>query len=136
MSSAAPTAERGNGAAVAGFVCGLLGLITSVIPLFILVFPGILDILGIVFGMKGRTAAAGGARQGGLATAGFIMGIIGLLIWLLWWLLFAIGVREQSPAWRSRRVARRGRAARRGFHQGLTRRGRQAYNRDLNQVSG
>lgn len=95
MSSAAPTAERGNGAAVAGFVCGLIGLIFSIIPLFVFIFPGILDVLGIVFGMRGRKAAAEGARQGGLATAGFVMGIIGLLLFILWWVLVAVGARDR-----------------------------------------
>lgn len=92
MAVEAPMAERGNGSAVAGFVLGLLGLIFSIIPFFILVFPGILDILGIVFGIRGRRAAATGARHGGLATAALVLGIIGLVIFAIWWVLFAIGV--------------------------------------------
>ena len=91
MEAGAPAAERGNGSAVAGFVCGLIGLITSLF-LFVFIVPGILDALGIFFSLRGRKAAAEGARQGGLATAGLVLGIIGLVIFLLWWVLFAIGV--------------------------------------------
>ncbi len=91
MAANAPAAEQGNGSAVAGFVCGLLGLITSLF-LFVFVFPGILDALGIFFGIRGRRAATAGARQGGLATAGLVLGIIGLVVFLLWWILFVIGV--------------------------------------------
>ena len=95
MSAATPTAAtRGNGAAVAGFVCGLIGAIFSIIPLFLLVFPGILDVLGIVFGLRGRRNAAAGATQGGLATAGLVLGIAGLVFFVLWWVLFAVGVKE------------------------------------------
>jgi hypothetical protein len=95
MTAATPTAgTRGNGAAVAGFVCGLIGAIFSIIPLFWLVFPGILDILGIVFGIRGRRNAAAGATQGGLATAGLILGIAGLVLFILWWVLVAVGVRD------------------------------------------
>ena len=90
MTATAPTAEPGNGSAVAGFVCGLIGLITSLF-LWFLVIPGILDILGIVFGIRGRRHAAQGARQGGLATAGLVLGIVGLVLFSLWWLLAAIG---------------------------------------------
>jgi hypothetical protein len=96
MTAATPAAEtRSNGVAVAGFVCGLIGAIFSIIPLFVFIFPGILDILGIVFGIRGRRNAAAGARQGGLATAGLILGIIGLLLFILWWVLVAVGAREQ-----------------------------------------
>ncbi len=91
MAETAPAVERSNGNAVAGFVCGLLGLITSVF-LFFLFFPVVLDALGIFFSIRGRRAAAAGARQGGLATAGLVLAIIGLVIFLLWWILFAIGV--------------------------------------------
>lgn len=90
MTASAPAAERGNGSAIAGFVCGLLGLITSLV-LFWLFFPVVLDVLGIFFSVRGRRAAAAGARQGGLATAGLVLGIIGLVIFALWMILAAVG---------------------------------------------
>ena len=91
MAASASAGERGNGAAVAGFVLGLIGLITSVIPLFIFVFPGVLDVLGIIFSVIGRRNAQRGASQGGLATAGLVLAIIGLVIFIGWWVLFGIG---------------------------------------------
>ncbi len=90
MAATAPAAEQRNGNAVAGFVCGLLGLVTSVF-LFFLFFPVVLDALGIFFSIRGRRAAAAGARQGGLATAGLVLAIIGLVIFVLWMILAAIG---------------------------------------------
>jgi hypothetical protein len=91
MTTTTPSAERPNGVAVASFVCGVIGVILSIIPpFFIFIVPGLLDILGIVFGVRGRRNAATGARQGGLATAGLVMGVIGLLAFVLWWLLVAV----------------------------------------------
>jgi hypothetical protein len=64
-----------NGLGVAGFVCGLIGVLVA------LWAPGlglILGVLGIVFGAVGC-----GARRvvhTGLATAGLILGIIGVLV--------------------------------------------------------
>ncbi len=88
---AAPAASGGNGSAVAGFVLGLLGLIVSIVPLFVFVFPGILDILGIVFSAIGRRNAQRGAPQGGLATAGLVLAIIGMVFFVGWWILAGIG---------------------------------------------
>ena len=90
MAASAPAAARGNGSAVAGFVCGLLGLLTSIF-LFFFVVPGILDLAGIFLSMRGRRASAEGAPHGGLATAGLVLAIIGLVIFVLWWLLVAVG---------------------------------------------
>ena len=96
MAAAPPTAATGsNGAAVAGFVCGLIGAIFSIIPFFWLIFPGVLDVLGIVFGLRGRRNAAAGAPQGGLATAGLVLGAIGLVLFILWWVLIAVGARDR-----------------------------------------
>lgn len=95
MTSGAPAAERGNGIAVAGFVCGLIGAILSIIPFFWLIFPGILDVLGIVFGIRGRRNAAAGRGQGGLGTAGLVLGAVGLAFFILWWALVAAGARDR-----------------------------------------
>jgi hypothetical protein len=72
----------------------LIGAIFSIIPLFVFIFPGILDVLGIVFGIRGRRNAAAGAPQGGLATAGLVLGIVGLVFFVLWWVLVAVGARD------------------------------------------
>jgi hypothetical protein len=94
MSAASPAVTRSNGQAVTGFVCGLVGLVTSVF-LFVLIFPLILDVAGIVYATKGRRNAAAGASQGGLATAGLILGILGLIVFVLWWVLIAVGARSR-----------------------------------------
>jgi hypothetical protein len=101
VTAPARTAERGNGAAIAGFVCALFGLAFSLVPpFFILVVPGLLDALGIAFAARGRRRAAAGARHGGLATAGLVVGILGLVVFIGWWTLFAIGVSRdgESPS--------------------------------------
>ena len=62
---------------IAALVCGILGIIGSFIPV-VCYFPFVLAILGIVFGVKGRKLSQ--PEQKGLATAGFVLGIIGTVI--------------------------------------------------------
>lgn len=62
---------------IAALVCGILGIIGSFIPV-VCYFTFVLAILGIVFGVKGRKLAQ--PEQKGLATAGFVLGIIGTVI--------------------------------------------------------
>ena len=95
MAATASSAERGNGSSVAAFACGLAGLVLSLV-LFWLLFPVALDVLAIGLGMRGRRAAAAGARQGGLATAGLVLGLIGLAVFAFWIVLIAFGVGEES----------------------------------------
>ena len=62
---------------IAALVCGILGIVGSFIPV-VQYFTLVLAILGIVFGVKGRKLAEPGNT--GLATAGFVLGIIGTAI--------------------------------------------------------
>ena len=62
---------------IAALVCGILGIVGSFIPV-VCYFTFVLAILGIVFGVKGRKLAQ--PDQKGLATAGFVLGIIGTVI--------------------------------------------------------
>jgi hypothetical protein len=84
QTGAPPYAAKGNGMAVAGFVTGLLGLILSIIP--ILFYAGIvLDVAGIVFGAIGRSRAKEpGVPHRGLATAGIVLGIVGIIVFITW----------------------------------------------------
>ncbi|HZZ97938.1 MAG TPA: DUF4190 domain-containing protein [Jatrophihabitantaceae bacterium] len=79
--------QKSNPMGVAGFVCGLLGLVLFWFP-----FVGlILAVLGVALGAAGMSA---GKRQGaatGLAVAGLVLGIIALIPGLFW-LIFAINV--------------------------------------------
>ncbi len=59
--------------AVASLVCGILGLIGAWFPI-IQYFTFILSILAIIFGVKARKQ-----EPGGMATAGFVLGIIGVV---------------------------------------------------------
>jgi hypothetical protein len=77
-----------SGMAVAGLVLGIIG----VIPCFWGCF--IFSILGVVFGQLGKRdiASSGGAKTGeGMAKWGFILGIIGLALGVLYWILAASG---------------------------------------------
>ncbi|PKM63162.1 MAG: hypothetical protein CVU97_01570 [Firmicutes bacterium HGW-Firmicutes-21] len=71
-----PTANSGNGMAVAALVCGILGIIGSFIP-FVNYFTLVLAILGIVFGAIGLKRAKFSGKGEGLATAGLVLGIVG-----------------------------------------------------------
>ena len=84
QTDATPYAAKGNGLAVAGFVTGLLGLILSLIP--ILFYAGIvLDVVGIVLGAMGRSRAKEpGVPHRGLATAGIVLGVVGLVVFISW----------------------------------------------------
>lgn len=73
-----------NGMGTAGFVCGLIGLVFSIIPLIgIVAWP--LVIIGIVLSAVGMSHAnRGRATNKGLATAGLVVSVIGLVICILW----------------------------------------------------
>ena len=76
----APVSENGMG--MAALVLGILGLVVC-LGLSIL-----LPLLATIFGALGRRKAqAGLASNLGQATAGLIMGIIGLAIGVLYWVL-------------------------------------------------
>lgn len=63
-----------NGKGTAALILAILGIIGC--------FPLVGGILGIVFGRMGMKAAEEGrATNGGQAKAGFIIGIIGLVLW-------------------------------------------------------
>lgn len=82
-SATAPVAPKGsNGLATAGFVLGLLAVLTCWIPL--------LNVVGIILGVLGAVLAAVGlakARRGaagrGLAIAGIVLGVIAVLLAIL-----------------------------------------------------
>ncbi len=79
-------APQTNGLAVAGMVCGILGLV-----LFWTVWGGIiLGILGLVFGIigRGRATALGGSGAG-MAMAGIITGAIAIVLSIAWIFIFA-----------------------------------------------
>lgn len=69
----------GNSLAVAGFVCGIVGVAFGLIP-WTFWLAWILGILGIVFGAIGRRRAAKDPAAGkrSMATAGLVLGVVAI----------------------------------------------------------
>ena len=68
----------GKGMSIAALVCGILGIIGGFIPI-VTYFTTVLAILGLIFGVIGRkksTLVYG--KASGLATAGLVLGVIGV----------------------------------------------------------
>ncbi len=77
---AAPAAgaDEGKGFSIAALVLGIVGIIGGWFPV-IQYFTLICAILGIIFGVKGKKmSAAVYGKPSGMATAGFVLGIIGV----------------------------------------------------------
>jgi uncharacterized membrane protein len=75
--------SRTSGLAIASLVTGILGI-------FPCCLVGIVSILGIVFGVVARKNidASQGAEKGrGMATAGLICGVVGLVIGIVYWIV-------------------------------------------------
>ncbi len=80
----APQQQAGNGMAVGGFVCSLIGLL--------LCCGGIVSIVGLILSIIGlnKSKQLNGAGKG-LAIAGIILGAIGVLCGVLVGILYGIG---------------------------------------------
>jgi hypothetical protein len=63
-----------NGLAIAGLVCGLVGLI---------VVPVILGPLALIFGGVAWSRANRGANHRGMAIAAVVLGVIDLVVWVV-----------------------------------------------------
>ena len=73
-----------NGLGIAGMVLGIVSLVTCWVGL-------VPAILAIVFGRIGMVRAdRGEASNKGMATAGFIMGIVGVGVWVLFIVLVIV----------------------------------------------
>ena len=69
--------NSGKGLSIAALVLGILGIVGAWIPV-ITWFTGVMAILGLIFGALGRKkSVAATGKASGLATAGFVLGIIG-----------------------------------------------------------
>lgn len=81
-----------NGFGTAAFVLGLLGLLFSFIPIIgIIAWPMVL--LAVVFGAVGLAKASSGrATDRGLAIAGLICGLLGLMICILYAAAFSAAI--------------------------------------------
>jgi hypothetical protein len=73
-----------SGKAIASLVLGILGIVTCGCLIF--------SILGIVFGVlakKDIRESNGGVTGAGMAQAGFITGIVGIALAVIYWILVA-----------------------------------------------
>jgi hypothetical protein len=73
-------AQKSNGAATAGLVCSLIGL---------LLFPWLLGLLGIIFSIVGLNKSTEEYSGRGAAVAGLIIGIIDILWGFVWFAVLA-----------------------------------------------
>ncbi len=84
-----PPMSAGDGGSTQDNGSGTIALVTGILSFF--VCPVILSIVAIVFGKKGMAAAAAGtADNGGQAKAGYIMGIISLILFVVLLILYII----------------------------------------------
>lgn len=68
---------------------GTIALVTGILSFF--VCPIVLSIVAIIFGKKGMAAAAAGtADNGGLAKAGYIMGIVSLILGIIFIIFYVV----------------------------------------------
>lgn len=84
-----PPMPTGGGGGTQDNGSGTIALVTGILSFF--VCPIVLSIVAIVFGKKGMAAAAAGtADNGGQAKAGYIMGIISLILAVIFIILYVI----------------------------------------------
>ena len=84
-----PPMPTGGGGGTQDNGSGTIALVTGILSFF--VCPIVLSIVAIVFGKKGMAAAAAGtADNGGQAQAGYIMGIISLILAVIFIILYVI----------------------------------------------
>ena len=81
------TTHQGNGLAVAGLVCGLVGL---------LFFNIVLGPLAIIFGGVGWSKANNGARYKGMSIAAVVLGVVDLIIFFV---LVAVASNNGGFSW-------------------------------------
>lgn len=76
---------------IVGLICGVLGIIfTFVLPILGL----ILAILGIVFSNVGKKKEG----KNGMATAGFVLSIIALVVWVIYVVIIGIALSMAAGA--------------------------------------
>ncbi|GAA4840154.1 hypothetical protein GCM10023201_32500 [Actinomycetospora corticicola] len=88
-----PPPEPRNGIATAGFVVALVGAVLALIPIIGIV-SWVISPVGLVLSIAGIVAASKHGVGRGLAIAGAVLGVIGLIICMIW--VAAIGSAASS----------------------------------------
>ena len=73
----------------------MLGIVGLVLTITVWIGP-ICDVLAIVFGAMARRRLPEGAPNRGMATAGFILGIVGLVLTVALVLLLIVALRDEG----------------------------------------
>jgi hypothetical protein len=82
---------------VAALVLGIIGTLFALIPgLFWIAIP--IALIGLILGVVGRKAAVSNNQPSGVATAGLVLGIIGLVIGVAMWVLCGIMVNNAKKS--------------------------------------
>lgn len=89
-----PPPPAQNGMGIASFVLGLLGLLTSFIPVVgVVAWPMV--IIGLVLGFVALgKAGRGRATNKGMAIAGIVLSALGLVVCVIWVVLFGAAANE------------------------------------------
>ncbi len=82
--------SKGKGLAIAGFVCGIVALVLSVLTGFFSIVALPLAIVGLVLSVVGGKKLKANEQKSGLATAGLVVGIISVCISAI--LFFTCGI--------------------------------------------
>ena len=69
-----------KGMTIAGFICGLAGLVLSFLGGWLSIIALPLAIVGLILSVKGGKAYKAAGTPNGLATAGLVIGIIAVVI--------------------------------------------------------
>jgi hypothetical protein len=86
---------RTDGLAIASLICGVVGTACFFICLGVLLGP-IAAIMGFI--SRQRVASSGGTLGGGgIATAGLILGIVGFVVSVIWFLYIVTGNHGTTP---------------------------------------
>lgn len=71
-------------------VMAILSLVTGIVGICCTGWF-VFSIAAVVLGFLGKKETAAGKKGGGMATAGLVLGIIGIVLGVLWWILIAAG---------------------------------------------
>ncbi|WP_327356556.1 DUF4190 domain-containing protein [Streptomyces sp. NBC_01304] len=90
----APQARNGLG--IAALVCGIVGLLTGVIP-FLFWLGGVLGVVALILGLIGHSNARKGvATNKGMALAGIILGALAIVAAIVWLILIVVVIKDTA----------------------------------------